>query len=129
MPRSHPPASELVEAVGELLIQEVIPRLSGELAFQCRVAANALGLVARELRLGPVLDEAERRRLAGLLGRDGALDDLVNELAQGIRGGILAPDDPAVLECVRAGVADALRVNNPKWLSAEAPATAPPRTG
>jgi Domain of unknown function (DUF6285) len=117
MPRSHPPAADLVDAVRELLEREVIGRLEGDLAFQCRVAANALGIVARELRLGGALDAAERQRLAALLGREGSLEELANELARRIRSGALAPDDPALLASLRASVADALRVNNPKWLA------------
>jgi hypothetical protein len=116
MPRSHPPAADLVDAVRELLEREVIGRLEGDLAFQCRVAANALGMVARELRLGGALDAAERQRLAALLGREGSLEELANDLARRIRSGALAPDDPALLASLRASVADALRVNNPKWL-------------
>lgn len=116
MPRSHPPAADLVDAVRELLEREVIGRLEGDLAFQCRVAANALGIVARELRLGGALDAAERQRLAALLGREGSLEELANELARRIRSGSLAPDDPALLSSLRASVVDALRVNNPKWL-------------
>ena len=121
MPRSHPPAADLVDAVRELLEREVIGRLEGDLAFQCRVAANALGIVARELRLGGALDAAERQRLAALLGREGSLEELANDLARRIRSGALAPDDPALLASLRASVADALRVNNPKWLG-ESPA-------
>ena len=117
MPRSHPPAADLVDAVRELLEREVVDRLEGDLAFQCRVAANALGIVARELRMGAALDAAERSRLAALLGHEGTLDELANELARRIRSGALGPGDPALLEALRASVEDALRINNPRWLA------------
>jgi len=37
----------------EFLTGSVMPATSGQLAFHARVAANALGIVARELELGP----------------------------------------------------------------------------
>jgi aminoglycoside phosphotransferase (APT) family kinase protein len=77
-PHGRPTASELIEAVREFLVAEVMPATSGQLAFHARVAANALGIVARELELGPPpedagLADAVAARLAianpGYLGR------------------------------------------------------------
>jgi aminoglycoside phosphotransferase (APT) family kinase protein len=48
----RPTASELLEAVREFLTGQVMPASSGQLAFHARVAANVLGIVARELELG-----------------------------------------------------------------------------
>jgi aminoglycoside phosphotransferase (APT) family kinase protein len=53
-PHGRPTASELLEAVREFLTGQVMPASSGQLAFHARVAANVLGIVARELELGPV---------------------------------------------------------------------------
>jgi len=50
-PYGRPTASELLEAVMEFLTGSVMPATSGQLAFHARVAANALGIVARELEL------------------------------------------------------------------------------
>ncbi len=52
-PHGRPTASELLEAVREFLTGQVMPATSGQLAFHARVAANVLGIVARELELGP----------------------------------------------------------------------------
>jgi hypothetical protein len=52
-PYGRPTASELLEAVREFLAGQVMPATSGQLAFHARVAANVLGIVARELELGP----------------------------------------------------------------------------
>lgn len=57
-PHGRPTASELLEAVREFLTSQVMPGTSGQLAFHARVAANVLGIVARELELGPVSPEA-----------------------------------------------------------------------
>jgi Ser/Thr protein kinase RdoA (MazF antagonist) len=53
-PHGRPTASELLDAVREFLTGQVMPATSGQLAFHARVAANALGVVARELELGPL---------------------------------------------------------------------------
>ena len=49
--------------------------------FHTRVAVNVLGIVERELTLGPELAPAERARAAALLGHDGDVDALERELA------------------------------------------------
>jgi aminoglycoside phosphotransferase (APT) family kinase protein len=68
-PYGRPTASELLQAVREFLTGQVMPATSGQLAFHARVAANALGIVARELEFGPppgdcALAEAVAARLA-----------------------------------------------------------------
>lgn len=51
-PFGRPTASELLDAVREFLTDQVMPATAGQLAFHARVAANALGVVARELEIG-----------------------------------------------------------------------------
>jgi Ser/Thr protein kinase RdoA (MazF antagonist) len=53
-PHGRPTASELLEAVREFLTGQVMPASTGQLAFHARVAANVLGIVARELELGAI---------------------------------------------------------------------------
>ena len=57
-PHGRPTASELLDAVREFLTGQVMPACTGQLAFHARVAANVLGIVARELELGAVPPEA-----------------------------------------------------------------------
>jgi aminoglycoside phosphotransferase (APT) family kinase protein len=57
-PHGRPTASELIEAVREFLIGQVMPASTGQPAFHARVAANILGIVARELELGAIPPEA-----------------------------------------------------------------------
>jgi len=70
----RPTAAELLEAVREFLSNDAMPALPSELAFRARVAANAVGIVERELALGDVpapaddsVDELARHVLAKLL--------------------------------------------------------------
>jgi hypothetical protein len=108
-PHDRPSAPELLEAVEELLRGEVMGAVEGRLRFLVRVAANALAIVARQLALGPVQEQAHARRLARL----GVHDDA--ELAAAIRSGSLDDRYHEVLEVVRQAVADKLAVANPGY--------------
>lgn len=93
----QPSALELVTAVREFLEKHAMPALQGHTAFHARVAANALGIVARELEQGGPTGRAEAERLRVLLGRDGTLADLNRELCRRIRSGEIAWNDPALV--------------------------------
>jgi aminoglycoside phosphotransferase (APT) family kinase protein len=53
-PHGRPTASELLDAVRQFLTDQVMPSTAGQLAFHARVASNVLGIVAREMELGPM---------------------------------------------------------------------------
>lgn len=119
MAQDRPTAAELVEAVRDFLADDVQPALEGRLAFHTRVAVNALGMIERELSLGPALDAAERARAVALLGHDGELRDLERELAARIRDGSLDARSGEVNDHVRATVRAKLEVANPGYLGEE----------
>jgi hypothetical protein len=108
-PHDRPTAEELLEAVREWLVGEVVPTTSGRLRFHARVAANVLGMVERELALGAEQEAAHRRRLDRL----GVADDA--ELAARIRAGGLDERYEEVRDVVRASVEDKLAVANPGY--------------
>jgi aminoglycoside phosphotransferase (APT) family kinase protein len=58
-PYGRPTASELLDAVRGFLTDQVMPATTGQLSFHARVAANVLGIVARELELGPLPQETD----------------------------------------------------------------------
>ena len=70
MAQDRPTAAELVQAVREYLEHDVMAATSGRVQFHARVAANALGIVERELTNGQGLADTERERAAELLGHD-----------------------------------------------------------
>lgn len=115
MAQDRPTAEDLLEAVRDFL-QELLPRLEGDLLFRARVSMHLLGIVAREMREGPALDAAEQERLRNLLGRDGDLDELNRTLAARIRSGALDDQRREVFDHVRRTVADKLRIVNPRYL-------------
>ncbi len=109
-PHDRPTAAELVTAVRDFLEADVVPAVDGRVGFHARVAVNALGIVARQLELGPAQADAHRRALARL----GVADDA--ELATAIRHGTLDHRRVEVIEAVRGTVRAKLEVANPRYL-------------
>lgn len=115
----HPRGPALLDAVARLLRDVLLPALPpGNAAFQARVAANAVDLAAREMRLGPAADAAALDRLQALLkhAADGAsLDALEAELALAIRSGAIDDQDPALRAHLWAGTLDKLAIDQPSY--------------
>ena len=65
-PHDLPDAAGLVEAVREFLERDVMAATEGRVQFHTRVAVNVLGMVQREIELGPEQAAAHRARLDGL---------------------------------------------------------------
>jgi aminoglycoside phosphotransferase (APT) family kinase protein len=110
-PFGRPTAAELVDAVREYA-EGLMERGEGAAGFEARVARNALGVVERELRLGPSLASAHAARLAEL----GYADDAA--LADALRAGDLDADWKRVAPSLAASARDQLRVANPSYLPA-----------
>ena len=109
-PHDRPDALELIDAVREFLVDEVVAAVDGQLAFHVRVAANALAIAARELRAAPASAAAHAKRLA----RFGSASD--GELVAAIRSGRL-DDRHAELACeLRRMVWDKIQVANPRYV-------------
>jgi aminoglycoside phosphotransferase (APT) family kinase protein len=108
-PFGRPTAAELAEAVHGYL-ETRMEAEEGRASFEARVAANALGVVERELRLGPALAAAHATRLAGL----GYADDAA--LAAAIRSGALDERWDEVAPALAASARDQLAVANPSYL-------------
>jgi Domain of unknown function (DUF6285) len=113
--QDRPTAAELTDAVREFLEHDVLPAVEGRVAFHTRVAVNALGMVERELTVGPELDAAEHERLRSLLGHDGTIRELTVELARHIREGSLDDRHDDVIALVRESVRSKLLVANPRY--------------
>jgi hypothetical protein len=117
MPESIPKAAVLLEAAVKYLETELMPTLAGYHRFQTRVTVNVLNTLRRELELRGAQADAERSRLIAMLGHDGDVEALSVELAERIRAGVISIDDSALRAHVRQSLADALAINNPKWLT------------
>jgi hypothetical protein len=116
MTQDRPTAAELLESVREFLERDVMGATAGRVQFHTRVAVNALGIIERELTLGPGLRKAERARASALVGHDGDPVELEREIAAGIRDGSLDGRLDAVRAHVRRTVREKLLVANPGYL-------------
>jgi len=104
---------ELLEAVRQFLRQEVLPELDGFRAYNTRVAANALGIVAREIQLGAELAEMDAQ-IAAILGLDAQAGAITQQIALGLRDGTLTVD-VELLTYLRQRTLLAIAIDNPKY--------------
>ncbi len=116
MPRSIPDPSTLLSATTKYLEQELMPTLSGYHRFQTRVTVNVLNMIRRELEMRSAFESSERDRLWQLVGHQGPANALNDELCDMIRSGQINLNDPALRAHLRQSLADALAINNPKWM-------------
>ncbi|MFI6737393.1 DUF6285 domain-containing protein [Nonomuraea sp. NPDC050451] len=107
-PHDVPTASQLVAAVRDFLQSDVLPAVDGRVRFHTRVAINVLGMVEREISLGPEQAREHAARLAAL----GMADDA--ELAAAIREGRIE-DDHALVTALEQAVRAKLAVANPAY--------------
>ncbi|HVA77483.1 MAG TPA: DUF6285 domain-containing protein [Candidatus Binataceae bacterium] len=117
MPRSMPDAPTILGAAVKYLEEELMPTLAGYHRFKTRVTINALMTVKREAELRAAQAAGEAERLTALVGHDGEVEALSAELAERIRSGAVSVDDPSLRAHVRQSLADALAINNPKWMA------------
>ncbi|MGW0809659.1 DUF6285 domain-containing protein [Nonomuraea sp. NPDC002799] len=111
-PHDVPTAAQLVAAVRDFLQSDVLPAVEDRVRFHTRVAINVLGMVEREILLGPAQAEEHAARLAGL----GVASDA--ELAAAIRAGRVEDGD-ALVTALEAAVRAKLEVANPGHLTAD----------
>lgn len=69
--QDRPSLGELLDAIAELLDDEILPQLDGGSRHKVRVAANLCRIMGREVELGAALDARERELLVDLLDHDG----------------------------------------------------------
>jgi hypothetical protein len=111
----RPDVQDLLEAVTLFLREQAMPQLPGHAAFHARVAANALDIVRRELRLAPAADAAELQRLRALLQQDGSLAELNRELCERIAAGSIGVHTPGLAGHLWQTTLDKLAVDQPGY--------------
>jgi hypothetical protein len=111
----QPSVLELVKAVQSFIETKAMPELKGHTAFHARVAANALGIVTRELELGPKAGEREKAQLVALLGHDGSLEDLNRELCERIREGKIDIESDVLRQHLELTTLDKVAIDQPNY--------------
>jgi len=118
-PHGRPTASELLDAVSGFLTDDVMAAATGQLAFHARVAANVLGIVAREIELGPQPAQAGPAD-----AEPGPRPAQTEPSARPARN---QPDaEPTATDLARS-VAARLAVANPRYFEPRPPLEPPPR--
>jgi len=110
----RPSVDELLAAAAGFLSEDVVggaDEVDPRVRFHARVAANALAIARRELRVGPAQAAAHAARLAAL----GCADD--RALVAAIRSGALDERWDDVLAAVRELTVAKLTVANPRYLT------------
>ena len=114
----RPTAAELLDAARSFVSDTVMGATSGHVSFHARVTANVLGIVERQLRLGPAQEERFRSGLAALGAGSAAA------LCDAIRDGAFDDRDEQLWRFLAVSVRDRLAVANPKHLAR--PSVSPP---
>src|ERR1700749_3817582 len=109
----QPSMLELVKAVQSFIETRAMPELKGHTAFHARVAANALGIVARQIEQGDRAASVEREGLVGLLGHDGTLEELNRELCKKIRDGAMGLETPGLADHLTKTTKDKVAIDQP----------------
>lgn len=111
---THPKAQELTTAVARW-IDDLRPDLDPRNAFLARVAANVLGVIGRELTLGPTAEAAAAERLTVLLDYRGELEALNRDLCRRLQAGEMTAQTPGLLAALKANVLDQLAIDQPNY--------------
>ena len=111
---THPRAEELTEAVARW-IDDVRPGLDPRNAFLARVAANILGVVARQQQLGPAAEAAAVERFVVLLDHGGDYAGLNSDLCERLRAGQMDVATPGLIATLKANVLDQLAIDQPNY--------------
>ena len=113
----QPRGRDILAAVSKLLRETLMPQLPANAAFQARVAANAIDLVAREITFGEAAEREALARLQGLLKHDGSLAELETELSGRIRRGELDLQSEGVAEHLWQTTLAKVKIDQPGYAS------------
>jgi len=111
---THPKAQELTTAVARW-IDDLRPDLDPRNAFLARVSANVLGVIGRELALGPAAQAAATERLTVVLDYRGSFEELNADLCRRLRAGEMTAETPGLLAALKANVLDQLAIDQPNY--------------
>ena len=108
---SGTPAALLLTSLREFLREEVMPQLSGVSAYNTRIAANLLDILARERELGDAIASLDREFVSS---RGLSTDTPSQNLAIALRDGTL-PADAALFAYLRRRALLTLAIDNPRY--------------
>jgi hypothetical protein len=110
-----PRPAEILQSVAALLREDILPLLTGNPAFQLRVAANAIDLVRREISVSAQQDFDELEGLHALLGREGSVAELNVELARRVANRTVDLETPGFVAFLWSTTEAKLAVDQPNY--------------
>lgn len=113
--QDKPTPDQLLQAVAQFLRERVMPQLDNQTAYHTRVSANVLDILARQWQISPPAEVQELGRLQDLLGREGTLEELNDQLCERIASGELTASTPGLVEHLWQITLDKLAVDQPKY--------------
>ncbi|HMM75285.1 MAG TPA: DUF6285 domain-containing protein [Gammaproteobacteria bacterium] len=115
MSQDLPTLPDLLHTVREF-VDEIAPQLDGRDRYHALCASYLLGIVQRELALGPRIDAEERSMLAHFIGMDSDLEHGYATLARAIRSGSLDERWDSLMTLLLRHVVNKVRVTKPDHL-------------
>lgn len=123
--QDKPSAEILIAAVAEFLRSTVLPEATGRVAYDLRVAINALDVSAREVAEAKPQESSEHTRLCGLLDTGGPLEVLNREFCTRLRDGTLTLDTHGVADHLWRTTLGKLAIDQPNYAAYRAEISAP----
>ncbi|MDX1958131.1 MAG: DUF6285 domain-containing protein [Leptospiraceae bacterium] len=129
--QDRPSANELLEAIADFLIKDVMPAVKNDdlLSYKTLVSWNMLGVIGREIKLGEINLKKELTRLSTTLGTSVSLEsktyleiqemtrELNQVLSKKIQSEKISIEDKKIWEAVKETLREKLEISNPKFLS------------
>ncbi len=106
-----PKSEQLLLAVQQFLLDDVMPKMEGRLGFHTRVAANILAIVARDIDQQP--DARKMAALARFLPDESG--DTHSALIMRLRNGDLDETTPDLVDTLLEIATAQVSVDNPKY--------------
>ena len=106
----------LLRAIQSFLIESAAPHLEGRNRFNARVAANALGIVQRELSMGPALRALDENAATQWLSTRETDATIAQRLSPALAKREIQ-DDPAFFNYLKQRQLLVTAINNPKYAS------------
>jgi hypothetical protein len=113
--QDQPTPGEMLKTVAAFLRCASTQQAQPHIAYQVRVAANVLDLVARELAIAPQENRLEAERLRAILKCDGSLEELNTAFAEALDRGTLSILSPKVWDHLWATTLAKLSVDQPAY--------------
>ena len=108
--------SELLEAVKGFLMDSALPALSGRDQFNARVAANVLGIIDRELQVGPELAALDAAATQQWLPDDSGSGTALQQLSRALAAREIDADTD-FFEYLKQRQLLVAAINNPRYAS------------